>query len=776
MKTDIKISTRYDENNRYKGNVFIGTIALFCGVLSFLMFFGGLNAISYTAELVYMLAFIMSCMLGYSHYRKPGLSYIIFGITFVCMALGVIVGWNDIQLQFMSIFTALSEGTAAVRNVTGAMCIIAVLSVIMFYCLDLVARIHWILILLLTGCMLVSPFLKLSVSVFNVFTIILYLLLFYVLNNTSKKSRRRKNIYIAGSVHNNRIVLERAAAFSLVVIIISFIISNIIMNVIPEPVYRTVSSTQESVYRVANQITGRGADINMDGSISSGNNYQTGVEQLSLSADRKPEQDIYLIGYRGLEYTGNNWSHADDTKLCNEYDITYAPSYTTINGTADAYNHLYYTCNYTIKNGGFAAVSKDKERRISLDVELKGNRDVSLEPYCSSAISDKGHNGIRGYFVKYYEQSDMSPDWTVNSNIQKRRVDDYTQVQSNYKEIMRKYYTQYSEEINPKIASYVKDNELSTLDEKTTFILYTLMSNTQYTRSPGLIPGYSDVADEFLFATKRGYCVHYATVATLMYRMYGIPARYVTGFRVSKDSFSEDDNGQWTASATDAMQHAWTEIFIDNYGWVPVDVTPTSDGIMNVSYPGYNMSTFNSIMEQHGWNASSPSIHNASDDNVEYVRTFRGKIIAGARKFFTVLFNIVRIAIIIVAIVLLVCSPYILNKRRKKMAYKLKNSNSRYIFNRMMLMLHTFGYMDGYEGTEEDFAIRLIKEFNNSITADVRRAVETAVEAEFSLHWEHDNHDKNSTDIYDLYMEISQLIYIKLKWYKKFIFKYIYCY
>ena len=31
----------------------------------------------------------------------------------------------------------------------------------------------------------------------------------------------------------------------------------------------------------------------------------------------------------------------------------------------------------------------------------------------------------------------------------------------------------------------------------------------------------------FFFDQKKGYCIHYATTATLMFRLLGVPARYV---------------------------------------------------------------------------------------------------------------------------------------------------------------------------------------------------------------------------------------------------------
>ena len=83
-----------------------------------------------------------------------------------------------------------------------------------------------------------------------------------------------------------------------------------------------------------------------------------------------------------------------------------------------------------------------------------------------------------------------------------------------------------------------------------------------------------DFLTGILEESKEGYSVHYATVATLAFRMLGTPARYAEGYIVGLDdvkdleSFSEIDISEKNA-------HAWTEIYVDMVGWVPVEVTPT---------------------------------------------------------------------------------------------------------------------------------------------------------------------------------------------------------
>ena len=561
----------------------------------------------------------------------------------------------------------------------------------------------------------------------------------------------------------------------------SFVLSAVIMNTISEPVYNSVSGIEEVVYKVSSIASNRASDISMNGSISTGNNYQTGAEQIKLTTQRKPEEDVYLIGYRGGEYTGNNWNKADDVQICNELDKkkgnTYA-RYSSIYSTSEVFGNLYYLGNYIMKSNGLA-VSKDKDRRLQLDIAYTSDKNnIMLEPYCSNLyLAQK--NSYDEYSVMYYEQKDMVSLWdsdNITDLTKKSRMDDYINVQSNYKTAMKSYYTQYSDDITPQLASYVKDNPLSSLEEKTTFILYTLMSNTSYTRTPGIMLGNTDVADKFLFDSKKGYCVHYATAATLMYRMYGIPARYVTGFKVSADCFKENADGQWSTAVTDSAQHAWTEIFIDNYGWVPVDVTPAADGTMRVSYPGYNMEIFNQIMQQNNWTADMPSINDISKEKTEYVRTWQGAVKAAIKRFLRLVWRIIKILLLFIAVISVAASPLWLRLRRNIILKRQNKKKAVSIYKRLMCMLHTTGYVTEYDGTEEDFADVLIAEFAEDYKedmADIKRAVDVSVQSEFSLHRAASS---DTQCVLNVYNKISDIIYNRLRWWEKIVFRYVYCF
>lgn len=78
--------------------------------------------------------------------------------------------------------------------------------------------------------------------------------------------------------------------------------------------------------------------------------------------------------------------------------------------------------------------------------------------------------------------------------------------------------------------------------------------------------------DEFLFETQAGFCEHYAASFALLMRMAGIPARIVAGFLGAEYN---PVSGLYLVRQSDA--HAWTEVWLEDAGWVRVDPTAAVD-------------------------------------------------------------------------------------------------------------------------------------------------------------------------------------------------------
>jgi len=127
----------------------------------------------------------------------------------------------------------------------------------------------------------------------------------------------------------------------------------------------------------------------------------------------------------------------------------------------------------------------------------------------------------------------------------------------------------YPDKVNPRTIEYGRslaerfDRHEDIVDE-----VLTMFREQEYfyTLKPPALG--SNVVDEFLFATRRGFCEHYAGSFALLMRAAGIPARIVTGYQGGE--YNKVGN-YLIVRQSDA--HAWTEVWIEDKGWVRIDPT-----------------------------------------------------------------------------------------------------------------------------------------------------------------------------------------------------------
>ncbi len=123
-----------------------------------------------------------------------------------------------------------------------------------------------------------------------------------------------------------------------------------------------------------------------------------------------------------------------------------------------------------------------------------------------------------------------------------------------------KIYLQYPGELK-RLKKFCEQTSPPTLADASDFIQQDFEEHTVYDYEPGPTPDGKDFAEYFMFDNQRGFCVHFATAATLMYRMWGFPARYVQGYAVPASAFERQEDGRYTANVTGEMGHAWCEVF-----------------------------------------------------------------------------------------------------------------------------------------------------------------------------------------------------------------------
>lgn len=411
------------------------------------------------------------------------------------------------------------------------------------------------------------------------------------------------------------------------------------------------------------------------------------------------------------ENTYNRNSYTSGMNLNNYFSDSYpvSPDYFTDSNVQDIVNNVYSE----IRQNDYGDPNQTtKKTNIIITPTENYNQKSLLMPYGS--LVDRGYLGdtdeySSGYFNMYYDISDldMSQSWKKN-NTYEMFIDAY----QNYASIM---YTHA--ETDERLVKLVNENPLDDPNEITTFILYTLQNHAVYSTTPGSAPLNKDIVGYFLFDNGKGYCVHFATAAAMMYRLYGIPARYVTGYSIPSSYFvnSDEDGGNnnlvWEARVDDYCAHAWVEIFLKDYGWVPVEVTPSIDGVMNASYPGYDQSKMMEIMNSHNWKFRSQTTDgqgggqggngNGLFDNLLNIDA-------------TLFIFFVSVLILTVFAAFFVIRIIVIKKRQR-------NMSCRRAFDYIILMLSFSGRLKDYRGNEKDFVPRFIEAVPDLESEDISK-------------------------------------------------------
>lgn len=258
---------------------------------------------------------------------------------------------------------------------------------------------------------------------------------------------------------------------------------------------------------------------------------------LKVTTDAKPEEMIYLRCYTGAEYTGKRWVESDDPE-------------------EERMREEYFD----------RILSLAEERELPGPEMMKIKLEEDTEEYDYMPYFSRLEEKQEGeYSYRYYKRKQIglwSERWMLPFDL----GEEY------YGSIYEKY-TSYPEEKLTRLREVCNSWRPDSLEGLRAFIVNYLEQNASYNLNVGRYPEDQDFVDYFLFEKHEGYCVHFATAATLMFRMYGVPARYATGYIVSAQDFKKDGQA-YSASVKDSRAHAWTEVYMDGQGWVPVEVTP----------------------------------------------------------------------------------------------------------------------------------------------------------------------------------------------------------
>ena len=316
---------------------------------------------------------------------------------------------------------------------------------------------------------------------------------------------------------------------------------------------------------------GNGSSV--DGSLARGEFEYDGTKELRVTIDYQPAEALYLRGFIGDTYTGKKWETADGEEL---YTWAEEQRWTRENPDKTVANMSYEILEQ------YAA--RARECHMILE-RVHASRKYAYLPYYSFVSDDyslDGDGAVRGLSK---ERSEISYYLVSNEDIRSFKAEqmkgsvlneELSEFLEEYETYVYSQYLDYPEEELPRLTQQCKDNPMTDIWQIRDTIVATLDSMAIYDIHTEAFPSDAEFTEYFLYEKKTGYCVHFATAATLMFRMYGIPARYVTGYIAPANTFFDNGDGTYTAELMDDMTHAWVEIYTD-LGWVPVEATPPYD-------------------------------------------------------------------------------------------------------------------------------------------------------------------------------------------------------
>ena len=295
---------------------------------------------------------------------------------------------------------------------------------------------------------------------------------------------------------------------------------------------------------------------------------QTGKEMFRITVSKLPRNNIYLRGFVGEVYERGTWTAGNVQEFS---DLAGSQGY-----SAEEYARNIQNAPYQfIKNYG-KTISEISIQMINRDEEY------TLIPYFCELDNemDVENDGT----IKFYGKKDYTVEGNVASiwDIYESGVVNYNLEWKEYQQYVREHDLVYPAEGLEQIEALAKNamQIVSTSEEYTphssveSIVKNILWHNTTYSLELEPLPEGEEFAEYFLFQQKKGFCVHYATAGTLLFRMLGVPARYVSGYVVRPTDFKANGDGTYTAVVTDKRAHAWTEIFWNGVGFYPVEVTP----------------------------------------------------------------------------------------------------------------------------------------------------------------------------------------------------------
>ncbi|UAK15194.1 DUF3488 and transglutaminase-like domain-containing protein [Sporolactobacillus terrae] len=187
---------------------------------------------------------------------------------------------------------------------------------------------------------------------------------------------------------------------------------------------------------------------------------------------------------------------------------------------------------------------------------------------------------------------------------------------ANDPQIIRDTYLQLPQKLPKRVQTLAKrltDGKANRYDQVNAVVNYLRSSRFTYSTDRVPVPSNDqDYVDQFLFASKVGYCDNFSTSLVVLLRSAGIPARWVKGFTSGEyvRNVQEKVKGKTIDlneyRITNADAHSWGEVYFQGSGWVSFEATPSfSNPSEFASENSTNASERSDTQQQSGSSAES---------------------------------------------------------------------------------------------------------------------------------------------------------------------------
>lgn len=217
----------------------------------------------------------------------------------------------------------------------------------------------------------------------------------------------------------------------------------------------------------------------------------------------------------------------------------------------------------------YASMALVDNGRVSNSIEIEFLREqISyLVPYfTTNTLNAQDDTNIFGSYTDKYILDYISYNFFANPNY--NLINPQYLIQENtYRDYVYENYLELPESTKFGLLNIAQQENLDPLSPNIIKEVQTYIQNAaEYSVEFKYPENVEDLVLYFLTVLKQGICQHFAAAGVLMYRAMGIPARYVTGYKA--DAIANE-----VSEVTNLDAHAWVEIYLDGFGWIPIEVT-----------------------------------------------------------------------------------------------------------------------------------------------------------------------------------------------------------